>query len=227
MVWWNAVSNTATCGTLGVVLAGDLDAPRPGRVVQGRERGQRLQLGEHGVVHEGGAREAVTAVHDPVPDGQQRIGRVPQLGEQQPETFGVIGDGALDDPLIAVGGAVDQPGAVLADALDEAGGEHPVAAVQPVLDGRRPGVQHEDAGVGFGRWSPCCSSDVDDDPPQHTPRGSSRTAPVLRTAATGPGWCRAGPAPASSVGRRRRPRPPSGWSAPRPPRRRCGCPVVR
>jgi hypothetical protein len=60
-------------------LAGNLDTARPGRVVQGCERGKRLELGEHVVVDEGGAGEAVAAVHDPMADGQQRVGRVPQL----------------------------------------------------------------------------------------------------------------------------------------------------
>jgi len=40
--------------------------------------------------------------------GTCTCGRVPQLGEQHPETVGVIGDRSLDDPLVAVGGAVDQ-----------------------------------------------------------------------------------------------------------------------
>jgi len=129
---------------VGIVLAGHLDAPGACRVVQGRERDERLQLGEHGVVHEDGAGEPVAAVHDPVSDGEQRVGRVSELGEQQPEALGVVGDRALDDAWPAVRGVVDQAGAVLADPLDEAGGERPLVPVQAVLDGGRSGVKHED-----------------------------------------------------------------------------------
>src|SRR6201985_2714987 len=79
MVWWNAVSNTATCGSPG--SADRLDTGQVGRVLQRRQRGERADGGDDVVVDEDRVAEPVAPVHHPVPGADQvraRAGRTVQ-----------------------------------------------------------------------------------------------------------------------------------------------------
>ena len=135
-----------------VAGAGDLDAGDVRGVVQRRERHQLADLLEHVVVDDGRPREAVAAVHHPVPHRERRLGQPAgalERREHPVQRHGVVGDLPRLGQRLGAGGAVNEPALVLADPLHQPGRAHPLARAvrqveELVLQRRRPGVEHED-----------------------------------------------------------------------------------
>ena len=69
IVTWKAVSKQATCGTPGSARRDDVERGERAGLVQRREVGERLELGEHAVVDPHRVAEALAAVDHAVPDG--------------------------------------------------------------------------------------------------------------------------------------------------------------
>jgi hypothetical protein len=133
---------------LGEAGHGDPDAEQVGRVVQ---RGQGGLVGDGldgGVVDQGRGGEPVAAVDHPVADAGQ-VGDRPAGGlerlEEPVEAVGVVGHPFLDHQRVGVAGPVGQLRPGLPDPLDQPRGQHllGVHLEQLVLDGRRPGVDHQ------------------------------------------------------------------------------------
>ena len=142
------------------------------RVVQ-RRQGFQLLDGRHDVLGDDDrVAEPVTAVHDPVPDGQQarrgrgsaRSLRGTRRATHRPARSRCVGDAdrslqRVPSAVRAVEGFVPRLGLALADPLDAALGERGLrgGVDQLVLQRRRPGVDHEDrsrASVGAVTTSP-------------------------------------------------------------------------
>ncbi len=87
-----AVSKQATCGTPGNCSRDGPDGGQVVRLVQRRQRDQRVQLAQHRRVDGDGSRKAHAAVHDPVSDGgdrQRRQRAVADPGQQVLDGAGV------------------------------------------------------------------------------------------------------------------------------------------
>ncbi len=136
----------------GKCRAQDLDTDGVGRVVQRREGGEPVDLGDDVIVDEHRLAEDGPAVHHAVTDRRERVRvehtRVGELGERECETRAVIGD-----PLGAfarlTAGSARQPSLVLADALDEPLREHVsrLGVDELELDRRRARIDDEDSAV--------------------------------------------------------------------------------
>ena len=89
------MSKTATCGMTGRAARAARMPCRPGGLCSGRERGELLDPGLHGVVDQGRLHEARAAVHDPVADGVDRCGPgPPRMRRAPPGGRDVLGPGS-------------------------------------------------------------------------------------------------------------------------------------
>lgn len=88
MVWWNAVSNTATWNKPENLLGGP-NARHVGRVVEGCERRQGFDVAEDLVGDDRGSVKDVTTVHDTVTD-EGDVGGVPERLKDGTQTLGVV-----------------------------------------------------------------------------------------------------------------------------------------
>ena len=166
MVWWNAVSNTATCANPGrTALTASIPA-QVRRVVQRRQRDERADRGDNLVVHQDRCAEPLSPVDHRMTGAHQASLIVPGFGQvvEDPGDDGVIAASGeafglvLREPGQPEGGLVQGGGGLVGDRPTGGygGGEDDA----PVVGGHLPldeAALFESAGgvgddVGWWRW---------------------------------------------------------------------------